>query len=508
MAHITIDNHRLRLIVRYTLLSLIALIFIFPLIFMLVSSFKPDHQLLADTASLRAFLPVGDISLSNYDKAFERAPIFLFMFNSLLVTAVTVVLSLLLCSMAGFSFVYLNWRGKQLAFSIIVATLIVPFETIAIPMLLMVSKLPWLGLEGLTWGWLNTYRVQIVPFIADGLTIFLFTQYFKDLPRELIEAARVEGSSWWQVYWRIVMPLSGPVIATAAILKFLVMYNQYLWPIMVTQQEQYRPVLVGLQYFFQLNTAWGEVMAYLTLITMPVLAFLSGIATSFYRFHCLNRRQGLIFRSYIMTIALKDQWIWDSWYFREGDTWHGYFLKADKALLDPERRHLNVSQGHATSTDLVHWQHHGTCFAPAKSPAWDDSTTWTGSVVCDESGLYHLFYTGTCLAENSLYQRVGHATSTDLHHWQRVGDGLCLDLVGENAAHYEHQHQKGFWHDRAMRDPWVMKDPKGEGWLMFLPPERRALMKPTPVARLVLLPPIIYMTGSYSLLYLLGALVN
>lgn len=273
MAHITTDNHRLRLTVRYTLLSLIALIFIFPLIFMLVSSFKPDHQLLADTASLRAFLPVGDISLSNYDKAFERAPIFLFMFNSLLVTAVTVVLSLLLCSMAGFSFVYLNWRGKQLAFSIILATLIVPFETIAIPMLLMVSKLPWLGLEGLTWGWLNTYRVQIVPFIADGLTIFLFTQYFKDLPKELIEAARVEGSSWWQVYWRIVMPLSGPVIATAAILKFLVMYNQYLWPIMVTQQEQYRPVLVGLQYFFQLNTAWGEVMAYLTLITMPVLAF-------------------------------------------------------------------------------------------------------------------------------------------------------------------------------------------------------------------------------------------
>lgn len=273
MAHITTDNHQLRLIVRYALLSLIALIFIFPLIFMLVSSFKPDHQLLADTASLRAFLPVGDISLSNYDKAFERAPIFLFMFNSLLVTAVTVVLSLLLCSMAGFSFVYLNWRGKQLAFSIILATLIVPFETIAIPMLLMVSKLPWLGLEGLTWGWLNTYRVQIVPFIADGLTIFLFTQYFKDLPKELIEAARVEGSSWWQVYWRIVMPLSGPVIATAAILKFLVMYNQYLWPIMVTQQEQYRPVLVGLQYFFQLNTAWGEVMAYLTLITMPVLAF-------------------------------------------------------------------------------------------------------------------------------------------------------------------------------------------------------------------------------------------
>ncbi len=109
--------------------------------------------------------------------------------------------------------------------------------------------------------------------MADGLTIFLFVQYFKDLPGELIEAARVEGASWPQIYRRIVMPLSGPVMATAAILKFLAMYNSYLWPLMVVQKEQYRPVMVGLQYFFQLNIAWGEVMAYLSLITVPVLAF-------------------------------------------------------------------------------------------------------------------------------------------------------------------------------------------------------------------------------------------
>ena len=86
-------------------------------------------------------------------------------------------------------------------------------------------------------------------------------------------ASRVEGASWLQIYTKVVMPLSGPVLATAAILKFLVMYNQYLWPLIVVQQESYRPVMVGLQYFFQLNTAWGEIMAYLTLITLPVLAF-------------------------------------------------------------------------------------------------------------------------------------------------------------------------------------------------------------------------------------------
>ena len=273
MAAISPSNRGLRLATRYTVLTLIALIFVFPLVFMVMSSFKPDLQLLRDTSSIRAFLPVGDISLNNYAAAFERAPVGLFVFNSVLVTGVTVLLSLLLCSMAGFSFVFLEWEGRDILLSIIIATLIVPFETIAIPLLLLVSKLPWIGWDGLTVGWLNSYRVQIIPWIADGLTIFLFVQYFKDLPRDLIEASRVEGASWWQIYIKVVMPLSGPVIATAAILKFLVMYNQYLWPLIVVQEETYRPVMVGLQYFFQLNTAWGEIMAYLTMITLPVLAF-------------------------------------------------------------------------------------------------------------------------------------------------------------------------------------------------------------------------------------------
>lgn len=261
------------LLLRYSLLTAIALIFIFPIVFMLVSSLKPDLQLLSDTSSLRAFLPVGHISLDNYFAAFRRAPVGLFIFNSVLVTVVTVALSLFICSLAAFSFAFLNWRGRDVVLSIIIATLIVPFETIAIPLLMLVNNLPWIGPEGVTIGWLNSYHVQIVPWIADGLTIFLFVQYFKDLPRELIEAARLDGATWFDVYRRVIVPISGPVFATAAILKFLAMYNQYLWPLMVTQSEQFRPVMVGLQYFFQLNIAWGEVMAYLSLITVPVLVF-------------------------------------------------------------------------------------------------------------------------------------------------------------------------------------------------------------------------------------------
>ncbi len=274
MAAISPDNQGLRLITRYAVLVLVAVIFVFPLLFMAMSSLKPSAQLLADTSSLRAFLPVGDLSFNNYTAAFDRAPIGIFVMNSVLVTGATVVLTLFVCSLAAFSFVFLDWKGKEIIFSILLATLIIPYETIFIPLLLMASQLPWIGAEGFEIGWLNTYRVQIVPFIADGLSIFLFVQYFRDLPRELIEASRVEGASWWTIYRKVVMPLSGPVIATAAILKFLFMYNQYLWPLMVVQEEAIRPVMVGLGYFTdQLNVPWGEVMAYLTVITVPVLAF-------------------------------------------------------------------------------------------------------------------------------------------------------------------------------------------------------------------------------------------
>ena len=163
-----------------------------------------------------------------------------------------------------------------------------------------------------------------------------------------------------------------------------------------------------------------------------------------------------------------DLWFWDSWYIKDGDTYHGYFLQAPRSLRDPEARHMNATQRHAISTDLVHWTDLGTSFEPQRNgPAWDDSTTCTGSVVQDEQGLWHLFYTGTQKSEQSLYQRIGHATSTDLHNWTRLGNGLALDLTGPNADCYETHHVIGHWHDRAMRDPWVMKDPDGDGWLMY-----------------------------------------
>jgi multiple sugar transport system permease protein len=288
ITHVTTNNDRWAVIGRYTLLTILGLVFVFPIVFMIVSSLKPDMQLLRDTTSLNAFLPIGDISLNNYSAAFERVPMATFIFNSVFVTTVTVVLGLLINSMAAFSFALLRWRGRNSALSVIIATFIVPFETIAIPLLLIVNALPWIGPEGLKIGWLNSLHVQIIPFLVSAFQIFLFYQFFKDLPQELVEAARIDGANAFQIYWRVIVPVSGPVFATAAILRFLDMWNQYLWPLMVVQSEQYRPVMVGLQYFFQLDIAWGEIMAYLSTITIPVLilylalqrAFIESIAST------------------------------------------------------------------------------------------------------------------------------------------------------------------------------------------------------------------------------------
>jgi len=264
---------------------LLALVFALPLLFMFVSSFKPDLQIFADLTSWRAFVPVGALTLENYAGVFERVPFARFLLNSVGIAAVTVVLGLLVNSMAAFALSRLRWRGQQLALTAIIATLIVPFETLALPLVWWVNKLPWLEVNGfslaMTTGWLDTYRVQILPFVANAFSIYLFYQYFSSIPKDLDEAARMDGAGWFSIYRRVIMPLSGPAIATVAILTFLPAWNSYLWPLMVVQTEELRPVMVGIQYFFQLNVSWGQMMAYASMITVPILALFLAFQRSF-----------------------------------------------------------------------------------------------------------------------------------------------------------------------------------------------------------------------------------
>jgi multiple sugar transport system permease protein len=265
--------------------SLLVVVFAFPIVFLVVSSFKPDAQIFADLSSLKAILPVGDLSLDNYRGVFERVPAARFLVNSVLISAVTVALGLVINSMAAFALSRMRWHGRRVVLAAIIATLIVPFETFALPLVWWVNKLPWLELHGfqlqLTQGWLDTYQVQILPFLANAFSIYLFYQYFTSIPVELDEAARMDGAGWFGIYRRVVMPLSGPAIATVAILTFLPAWNSYLWPLMVVQSEDLRPVMVGIQYFFQLNVSWGQIMAYSSMITVPVLVLFVAFQRAF-----------------------------------------------------------------------------------------------------------------------------------------------------------------------------------------------------------------------------------
>ena len=255
---------------------LFACLFAFPLIFMVVSSFKPDDEIMADLSSVKAFLPTGNVSLDNYAQVFTRVPAARFLLNSVFITLITVVLGVLINSMAAFAIQRLNIRFKKIIFTFILATLMVPFETYAIPLLWWINQLPRPAIDqfGLyfTRGWMDTLTIQIIPFIANAFSVYLYMHYFETMPKDLDEAAKVDGAGWFRIYSRIVMPLSGPATATVVILSFLPMWNQYLWPLMVVQSENNRPVMIGVQYFQQMTTSWGQIMAYSSLITLPIIA--------------------------------------------------------------------------------------------------------------------------------------------------------------------------------------------------------------------------------------------
>jgi multiple sugar transport system permease protein len=267
-------------VVSYFAAIVFTILFAFPLVFMVMSSLKPDFNLLQDVGTARSFLPVGPISFDNYVGVYDRIPLLRFIFNSLLVSTITVVLGLFVNSMLGFALARMEFRGKNLVFAVIISTLILPFEVLAIPLLYLMVKAPWVSFDGgfhIIQGIFNNYQVQILPFIANAVSVFLFMQYFKSLPKELDEAALVDGASWFMIYRKIAMPLAGPAIGTVSVLTFLPMWNSYIWPVMTVQDEQFRPIMIGLQYFYvNFGTAWGQIMAYLTILTIPVvILFLS-----------------------------------------------------------------------------------------------------------------------------------------------------------------------------------------------------------------------------------------
>ncbi|WP_438856510.1 glycoside hydrolase family protein [Agromyces sp. M3QZ16-3] len=151
------------------------------------------------------------------------------------------------------------------------------------------------------------------------------------------------------------------------------------------------------------------------------------------------------------------------WFADDGVDYHAFYLKASRALGNPERRHFHATIGHAVSSDLHDWREVEDALIASEGPAFDDLTTWTGSIIQDDQGLWHLFYTGASRADHGRIQRIGAATSPDLHTWTRR-DAPVLEA---DPRWYE-KYDGDVWFDEAWRDPWVFRDPDGEGWRMLI----------------------------------------
>lgn len=257
---------RLRRPLTYSVMVLLAIFFVFPVVAMVVLSLQPNEtQVIADQDSIWAFFPRA-LSLQNYEDVFAR-DVGRAVFNSALITIVTVGLGLVVNSMCAYGLARLQWIGRSVVIGAVVALMIVPFQSVSVPLLLIVNRL----------GWLDTYHVQIIPFVANPFFIFLFYQAFIGLPKEIEEAALIDGAGRWTIYRRIVTPLSRPTFATVGILQALFVWGSFFWPLMVTRGPDVRPLPVAMQVLFSdPNVPLGDVFAFAAVMTLPILALYLG----------------------------------------------------------------------------------------------------------------------------------------------------------------------------------------------------------------------------------------
>jgi multiple sugar transport system permease protein len=254
------QTQRFRLL-SYLLLIVLTLLFIAPLAMMFMGSLKPDDSILSEAGSWAYFLPI-DVSLKNYADVFRRSNFLHFFGNSLIITGTIVFCGLWVNALAAYAFARMQWRGRDLLLNLVLALMILPLEAIAVPLFYGVSLL---GLR-------DTYLVQILPFVANAFSIYLFYTFFIDLPKELEEAARLDGASTLRIFFSIIVPNAKPVFASVAILSFLTWWGAYLWPLMVTIGPDVRPLPVAIASFFTLPPLqWGDILAFGMMMVSPVL---------------------------------------------------------------------------------------------------------------------------------------------------------------------------------------------------------------------------------------------
>ena len=221
----------------YVILIVFAIIFLFPFIWMVLSTFKTQNELMAFPPRL---LPKS-FSFSNYKEIFDTVPFGKFYINSLIVTTCAVFLQLLTSSMAGFAFAKYDFRGKNGIFKTLVSAMMIPFPVTIIPLYIMVYSL----------GLVDTYAAMIVSGCVSIFGTFLMRQFIMGIPNDLLEAARIDGCGEWMIYTKIILPNIKPVLSALGIFGFMSSWNAFLWPLLVVNDNRHRTVQLGVQFFSQ-----------------------------------------------------------------------------------------------------------------------------------------------------------------------------------------------------------------------------------------------------------------
>jgi multiple sugar transport system permease protein len=256
----------LRAILAWLLLFAGALAMSFPFWMMIVTSLSGPDAIFRNPPEFWPSHPHWE----NYSRLFQAVPISRYFWNSLFVSVVTTIGHVLLSAMAGYAFARLRFRGKNFIFFIFLITLMVPPQVNIVPLFFLMKN----------FGWLDTYWALIIPGLTGAFGVFMLRQWFNGLPKELEDAARLDGCHSGQIFWRIALPLAAPALAALAIFVFINSWNSFMWPLIVTNSDELRTLPVGLAALkgsFRDTTDWALLMAAATLSILPVvIVFLIG----------------------------------------------------------------------------------------------------------------------------------------------------------------------------------------------------------------------------------------
>ena len=260
------NNKNLKEILAYTILSIGAISMLVPFFWMIATSFMTQKQIFRYPPVL---IPTPFI-IDNYLNVGKTIPIASYFFNSAFVAIATTIGQIIIASMAAYAFARLNFKWREPLFLIFLATMMIPPQVNIIPLFFVMRE----------FHWIDTYWALIVPGLFGGFGIFLLRQWFKGLPTDLEDAAKIDGCNPLQTYWKIAMPLALPAIATLGIFTFITTWNSFMWPLIVTNSDTMRTLPVGLAIFkgsFRETTQWGQLMACAVISVIPVIGvFLLG----------------------------------------------------------------------------------------------------------------------------------------------------------------------------------------------------------------------------------------